>query len=166
MKPNADCAEDLAYVQWSIGAEGAAWVEWLWLMRNIRHWRRTPFAKKYIDALAHELRDQAARLAVGDFAGFNLNLPRQLLIIEQLRASQLATFVGKVRGGPKQRQDAKDKAEIRNLAAAYWREHRDAEVADVVKIPSIAPFTRYYRLRTVKDWIRDLKPGASPAVIP
>jgi hypothetical protein len=67
----------------------------------------------------------------------------------------------KVRDGHRNREDRRDKAEIRDLAKGHWRKHPGDTVAAVLKIPGIAPWTRHYNRRTVRGWIKDLKPGGT-----
>lgn len=92
------------------------------------------------------------------------------MLVERLDAARgQAAFVAanaklrKIHEGYRNRRDAKDRSEVRDLATAHWRKFSDDPVAAVIRSSAIAPFARYYSDRTVRDWIKDLKPGGTRA---
>ena len=144
-----------------------------------RAWEREEQARR--DKLTPEEREEENRILELGYAAWRdhgdeylvYELPEEMQRIYSLEGDvdtlagmladqEPAALIGEeVATAHKSRQDHKDKKEIRGYAVAHWQKFPTDSIADVLRIPPVAPFTRYYNKQTLHRWFKDLKPGGT-----
>jgi len=158
LEPPGEDVPQSAREWWFAGHPGRAWRQREWARSIAEGDPRAPLARK-VEAEVEEI-FHLYRIGAADRA--NARVERLEAVRGQALALELLAKLDPIYRGYESRRDRIERQEVRDLAAGHWRKFPDDPVAAVVRDnEGIQPFTHRYTERTLRDWIKDLKPGGT-----